>query len=224
MNDNKIFQLHLYFEESRNRNRLLKLSPFSMTGDKIEGYHHKKITKYKIEIKNSEVKNSCKKYKSGQSEDKCNEKLSMKSINSTLGCLPFSLTKNLDKGPGHYCRGHPNGSVVTYKNIIQRLANYLPYPICEPACSYYQYNAVEVQYQLADSSIIELVFDDTIYVTKSKYEFTFFPILTTLGGQIGLCRTVVWLGLSVMGLNKIFLAWSGMCRAPLAMQTQSIDE
>ena len=100
MHENKIFRLNIFFEESRNRNRLLKLSPFSMTGDRIEARIFENIVKYKIEVKNSEVKNSCKKYESGQSEDKCNEKFSMRSINNTLGCLPFSLTKTLDEGPG----------------------------------------------------------------------------------------------------------------------------
>ena len=142
--------------------------------------------------------------------------------------IPWTQIRNMWPGhckePGHYCRGEPNGSVVNYKNIIQRLTNYITYPICEPACSYYQYNAVEVQKQQADRSIIELVFDDTIYVTRSKYEFTFFPILTTLGGQIGLCRTVVWLGLSVIGLNKIFLFLAEMWRAPWSMQTHKLDE
>ena len=52
--------------------------------------------------------------------------------------------------------------------------------------------------------MIELIVDDTIYITKSKYEYTFLSVLTTLGGHIGVCRTVVWVGLSIFGAKNYF--------------------
>lgn len=92
-----ITKISIKFEEVRNRNRLLKLSPFDMTGDKLVIYHQKGAAKkhlnYKIQIKKFERKKSCKSYEYDNSEDICNEHQAQMQIKETLGCLPFCLSK-----------------------------------------------------------------------------------------------------------------------------------
>ena len=92
-----ITKIYIKFEEIRNHNRLLKLSPFDMTGDKLVINQQKGTTKrhlnYKIQIKKFERKKYCKTYGDDNSEDICNEQHAQVQIKNTLGCLPFCLTK-----------------------------------------------------------------------------------------------------------------------------------
>ena len=114
-------------------------------------------------------------------------------------------------GVGGYCSGVQNVSAAAeYRNIVRRLMNYIPYQQCQDSCSSFTYEAVEVQDQAANNIIIELIMAEALHITSSKYEFTFLPILTTLGGHIGVCRTVVWLGLSLIGLNNLYSFWKGI--------------
>ena len=50
--------------------------------------------------------------------------------------------------------------------------------------------------------MIEIVFHPEMTVTSSRLEFSPLMILTTLGGHIGVCRTVLWIGMSLAGLKK----------------------
>ena len=61
MHDRNISVVNLHFEEKRNRGVLLKLSPFAMTGDNVQGF--KGLIKYKIKIKNMKIKSFAKSMK-----------------------------------------------------------------------------------------------------------------------------------------------------------------
>ena len=211
MHDRNISVVNLHFEEKRNRGVLLKLSPFAMTGDNVQGF--KGLIKYKIKIKKHEDKKFCKKYENYESFEKCNEYIGIKNLNDTLGCLPISFTN----GTEEYCKGVPNMTEAKYKDLLRRFDNYVPYEACMKDCSSYEYNAVMVKYQEDREDTIELVFDESISITKSRYEFTFLPILTTVGGHIGVCRTVIWVGFSFLGAKKIFNSLRNIFKAPLGL-------
>ena len=55
--------------------------------------------------------------------------------------------------------------------------------------------------------LTEIIFSQEMTLTRSRLEFSPLAILTTLGGHIGVCRTVLWIGISLAGMKKL---WQNM--------------
>ena len=204
-------------EENNARKRVLKLLPHAMTGDKIVGQSRPAVIKYKIKILKFKFRKSCRSYERGESVETCYEKVGFKEIKEILGCLPLELTNNTDT---NICKGAQNLTDNKYEDILTRLDNYVGYEACPNPCSYYEYNVMMVKHQMSTERIFELVFTKSIYVTTSEYQYTFIPILTTVGGHIGVCRTLVWIGVTMVGAKKIYGMARRLVRAPLILKKE----
>ena len=52
--------------------------------------------------------------------------------------------------------------------------------------------------------MIEVTFNNEVRLLRSKLEFSALMILTTMGGHIGVCRTCLWIGLSLAGIKNFW--------------------
>ena len=68
-------------------------------------------------------------------------------------------------------------------------------------CVSYEFESKMVKTEPYLNYRIEITFDRQMTKTRSKLEFSVMMILTTLGGHIGVCRTCLWLGLSLAGIK-----------------------
>ena len=71
-------------------------------------------------------------------------------------------------------------------------------------CVYYEYENTLVKTEPYSTYRIEITFNREVRQTRSKSEYSGLMILTTLGGHIGVCRTCLWIGLSLAGLKKFW--------------------
>ena len=71
-------------------------------------------------------------------------------------------------------------------------------------CVYYEYESTLVKTEPYSTYRIEITINREVRQTRSKSEYSGLMILTTLGGHIGVCRTCLWIGLSLAGLKKFW--------------------
>ena len=147
----------------------------------------------------------CKSYGSNESFLSCEEDEVKKSIKSALGCLPLPLSWDYD----NYCNQNEHfskKSQIQYSKIIHRLDNYLPSKNCQPSCSKTVYDSYLIKSEASTNRVIQLMFQEDILVSVSQPQYTFLPILTTIGGHIGVCRTMLWILLGLGGSKTIYYA------------------
>ena len=103
---------------------------------------------------------------------------------SALGCLPWPLSL----GSENYCSQTENMTapvLAQYMRILHRLDNYLPTNTCQHPCSVTDYHSYLVKSEASTNRVIQLIFPQTILVRETQPQYTFLPILTTVGGMWG---------------------------------------
>ena len=163
----------------------------------------------------------CNGYASNESFLSCEEKEVRKSIKFALGCLPLTLSMD-HKIHCNHTANFSEQSRLDYLKIVFRLDSYMPSNNCEPSCTKTIYDSYLIKSEASSNRVIQLIFQEDILVSESQPQYTFLPILTTLGGHIGVCRTLLWLLLGLWGLKTLY-SWTigGGTNMPVDVQPGS---
>ena len=153
----------------------------------------------------------CKNYGNNESFLSCEENEVKNSIKAALGCLPLSISMDTE----NYCKQNENFSVQSideFSKIVDRLDSYLPTEKCPSSCTKHLYDSYLIKSEGVTGRVIQLIFQEDILITKAEPQYTFLPILTTIGGHIGVCRTLLWALLGIGGLKTVYLTLRKCCQ------------
>ena len=130
----------------------------------------------------------------------CEEKSIKTSIRSVLGCLPWLISSESEKYCSQTDQFSPS-TVAEFMSILHMLDNYIPSPTCITPCTATLYDSNLVKSEASTNRIIQLIFPEDISISESQLQYTFLPILTAIGGHIGVCRTFLWILLGLGGIG-----------------------
>ena len=129
----------------------------------------------------------------------CEEKSIKTSIKTVLGCLPWSLASDTEKYCSQTDQFSPS-TVAEFMKILHMFDNYIPSPNCNTPCTTTLYDSNQIKSEASTNRVIQLIFPEEISVSESQLQYSFLPILTTIGGHIGVCRTFLWVLLGLGGV------------------------
>ena len=206
---NKSFTLHFIDQISS-----LQLYPneMEMTGDPIEiktGRPHLETT-YKTQITrihhtSEDPKFACKVYTADSSYNDCVQKDLLDQLDKELRCQPPLLARDRLK----MCNKRFNISNKARLARINKLLKHVYFhdgeSQCRPPCSSTLFNTklIHKAPRTNNQMSVEITFDNVVQVVHSTLSIDDQTFLTRLGGSVSSGRTLLWIFLALIGMNKV---------------------
>ena len=205
------FIIKIYFMDKTNS---LKIYPDEkdMAGNPLKFRIVKKsnyISTYKTEIfRSHHVQGDplfkCTEYTLNNSYNDCIQNELLDSFHKILGCQPPLLGKD----PNRMCNGRFNISKTEkreLKNLFQKIHHHDVKFKCEPPCTtnLYTTRLLDNTIPHASDTLLLLVFDRTLQVTRSTFSIDSQTFLARLGGSVSSGRTLLWIMITLLGTSQV---------------------
>ena len=141
----------------------------------------------------------CAVYTKHSSYDKCIRKELEELFIQELGCLPPMLSENLTCT----CDRKFNLSLNRSNNIASLFWNLGLRDSCRTPCTKSKYTTRFLDEVPSDSRGLDIVFDNTVDITRARFSIDIYTFLTKSGGFIGVGRTLLWILVSLLGTAQV---------------------
>ena len=199
-------QVRLYLMDKTSS---LKIYPDQndMAGDPLKVQFDNYINRYKTRISRSQYVQGdphidCSKYTPDTSYNDCIQNELFGSFEKILGCHPPLFAKEPEK----MCNGKFNLSADNLTEIVEVFNDLNSQDTsfkCKKPCTTNLYTSRLASKSPSSMTGIQLVFDQTIKVTRSTFSINEQTFLTRLGGSVSSGRTLLWLLVTLLGAPQV---------------------
>ena len=211
-NENEKEYAQVYFQDPINGAQILP-KDFEMKGDplKIPIKAENLFKKFKIKISKyqhveADPDFDCQPYTVDYTYTDCIEKEIASKYHELIGCHPPLISEKRDKMCNKtFDLDLQDGRVRNISLLLQDIVNDFESSTCKIPCTYFSYETSLLYsfFMEGFENDVKLVFDKTVYLTKTSFLLGIPSMLTGLGGAVFGGRTLLWFITAALGLIKI---------------------
>ena len=134
----------------------------------------------------------CKDYAPEDNMFRCEERRTKEILLSFLGCLPPLLNSWEEEYENLTCKSDLKLRGSRFNQYIDHYFRITASQLCPPPCSSIHYTAKIKNVERIYYTGVVLNFLDEVVEVEQRLQHNALSLLTTLGGHIGVCRTLLW--------------------------------
>ena len=200
------FEMQIYIVDKANSPHLFP-NMMDLVGDTIYVGLEQSVYTWQARISRSEHVEGdplfdCAVYTKHSSYDKCIRKELEEVFIEELGCLPPLLSENLTR----MCNRKFNVSLIKSNNISSLFQHLFLRDMkfsCKTPCTKSKYTTRFLAEAPHDFRGLDIVFDNTVDITRARFSIDEYTFLTKSGGFIGVGRTLLWILVSLLGTAQV---------------------
>ena len=137
---------------------------------------------------------------------RCEERNTRDVLLSVLGCLPPLLSSQQDEERNLTCESEMKFEKTTYMEYVKTYFNIMNSQACLHSCSSIDYTTKIKNVERIYYTAVVMMFTEEVREVQQRLQHSALSFLTTLGGHIGVCRTLLWGLLALLGLHAVLPA------------------